>query len=195
MKQINHFAIVAICISISGCNTTKGIGHLNPEFNGHQLNNIAVYVDNQGEMAETLESGIVNELTNRGVKAVSVGNLSRFAKSNDDFVSRVWGLGVKEILVVVYSDSEGSATAGYQTFGTANTYGNTTNFNMTSTPMVGFYRTMMAKASIYNAKGDKIWEADTERSAQGLAFIGDNLTISETESAIIQSLHKDHLIP
>ena len=195
MKQINHFAIVAICISISGCNTTKGIGHLNPEFNGHQLNNIAVYVDNQGEMAETLESGIVNELTNRGVKAVSVGNLSRFAKSNDDFVSRVWGLGVKEILVVVYSDSEGSATAGYQTFGTANTYGNTTNFNMTSTPMVGLYRTMMAKASIYNAKGDKIWEADTERSAQGLAFIGDNLTISETESAIIQSLHKDHLIP
>ena len=191
-----RLALLAVFLPslLTGCNTTKGVGHINPEFEGHRLSDVAVYVDNLGEIGDALEASIVEQLKARGVQARSVRSIARFAKNQDEFVRKVWALGVKDAVVVAISDSRGTTVAGYQSWGQASSTGNITNMTVTTTPMLSVSRTMLTTSRIFSNKGDKLWEATTERSAQGLAFTTDGLTISETTKALMQSLQKDGLI-
>jgi hypothetical protein len=196
-SPIRHFAqsiALVLLAALAGCNTTKGIGHINPEYDGHRLSNVAVYVDNLGEVGDALEASIVEQLKSRGVQARSVRTFARFSKSQDEFTRKVWALGVQDAVVIAMSDSRGTVLAGYQSWGQASTIGNTTNVSVTTTPMASVSRTMLTTSRIYNSKGDKVWEATTERSAQGLAFTTDGLTVSETTKALMQSLEKDGLV-
>ncbi|GAA0583173.1 hypothetical protein ACFQH5_17985 [Halomonas salifodinae] len=195
MSRIIGGAVISlIFIFIYGCNTTAGRGYVNPEFSDYKLTSVAVYVDNRGDVGELLELGLVNELRRRGVNAVSVRDIARFSNSQEEFVEKVWGLGVSEVVSVVMADSQGSSTYGYQSFGSAYSTGSYTTANFTTTPMRTFHRSMLTTASVFDRQGNKVWEGDTERSAQGLVFIGDRLTVSETTSALIDALSESGLI-
>lgn len=179
----------------AGCNTTKGVGYKNPEYLGYALKKTAVYVDNLGEVGDALEAQIVSELNKRRVKAISVRMKARFAKSAKEFQDQVWAQDVNDILVIVMSDSRGTSVAGYQTWGSVNSYSyGGGSYGTTTTPVVGVHRSMLTEAAIYNRAGEKIWTGNTTRTASGMAFIGDELTVSETVTTLITALEKDKLV-
>lgn len=168
---------------------------MNPEFKGHRLAITAVYIDNLGEIGDALEESVVEQLKARGVEAKSVRTFARFAKDNNDFVKKVWALGVNDVLVIAMTDSRGTVLAGYQSWGQATTTGSATNLTVTTTPVGYVRRTMLTTSRIFNRSGDKLWEATTERTADGLAFTTDGRTLSETTNALLQALEKDGLVP
>lgn len=193
-KYLRASLIVVTLMAIAGCNTTHGVGYLNPEVDSYRLEKTAVYVDNLGEIGDQLEAQIVEELRKRGVQAIGVGIKARFAKDFEDFRAKVLAEDINDALVVVMNDSRGTTVAGYQSFGSATTYGSTTRGSSTTVPMVSIRRAMVTTAALFTRDGTKVWTGSTERRAQGLAFIGDELTISETVKALIEALAKDGLI-
>nr|WP_298522397.1 hypothetical protein [uncultured Halomonas sp.] len=195
MRRIIAMSILLLAAgTLAGCNTTAGKGYLNPEYSNYQLSNTAVYVDNLGDIGEIVERKIVNALSDRGVKSSGVRELARFSSSQEEFVKKVWNTGVSEVLVVAMSDSQGTATHGYHSFGTTQSFNGTTSSQVTTMPMLAPQRSLQAQATVLNADGEKIWTGNTERSAQGLLFIGDELTASETTTALMDALSQKGLI-
>lgn len=174
MKKTNLFGLALILILSSGCTNGKITGVLNPKFDGYKLSNVIVFVENNAETAEALQSEIVNELNKRGVKATGVINPHLFSsKDINFFMHTLRPHRDKDYLFVIYADAESTPTA----FGFARNYG--TNF----------------KVGVGNFSGEKIWDANTETPAKGNTFTSDNKTTHETKSAIVQALQKDNLIP
>lgn len=174
MKIIGLFGIALIFIFSSGCTNEKITGVLNPKFNSYKLNNVIVFVENKAEIAEELQSEIINEFNKRGIKAAGVINPHLFSSTDFNFfMHTLRPHRDKDYLFVIYEDAEPTPTA----FGSVKNYG--TNF----------------KVRIGNFSGEKIWEANTDPSAQGSKFISENKTAHEINNAIIQALKKDNLIP
>lgn len=195
MRKILKQASCALAfLLISGCNTTRGVGYANPEYQNYLVSNVAVYVDNTGDSGRLLEENVVNLLSEKGTKARGVRDLAKFSKSHGEFVEKVWGLGVKEVLVLVASDSSGSSTVGYQSFGNATTFGNSTSMNMTTMPMASISRAIRVDAKLYNDDGDIVWAGDAKREASGLVFIGDSTMTRNAAMAVIQALEDSNTI-
>ena len=174
MKTIRLFSIALIFIFSSGCINKEITGALNPKFKNYKLTNIIVFVENKADIAEELQSEIINEFNKRGIKAVGVINPHLFSSTDFNFfMHTLRPHRDKDYLFVVYEGAESTPAA----FGSENNYG--PNF----------------KVRIGNFSGEKIWEANTELSAQGSKFISENKTVHETKNAIIQALRKDNLIP
>ncbi|MGK0547432.1 hypothetical protein ACSEE7_18235 [Halomonas cupida] len=195
MKRIIKLFLLSFAfLIISGCNTTRGIGYANPEYQNYSISNVAVYVDNAGDSGRLLEENVVNMLSEKGAKARGVRDLAKFSTSHEEFVEKVWALGVKEVLVLVASDSSGSSTVGYQSFGNATTFGNSTSMNMTTMPMTSISRAIRVDAKLYNNNGDIVWAGDAKREASGLAFIGDGTMTRNAAMAVIQALEDSNTI-
>ena len=195
MKTIIKLALLSfLLMSITGCNTTRGIGYANPEHQDYKIQDVAVYVDNSGDSGRLLEENIVNMLIEQGKSARGVRDLAKFSKSHEEFVDKVWDLGVNEVLVLVASDTSGSTTVGYQSFGNASTFGNSTSFNMTTTPMRSLSRAIRVNAKLYNEDGDIVWAGDAKREASGLVFIGDETMTENAARAVIQALEDSDTI-
>lgn len=197
MGSLRYF--LPLCaVLLAACNTTKGIGYRNPEVPDYQLSKTAVYVDNRGEVAVELEKRLVDALQKRKVTAFSTSTLARFTKDKHEFKAKVLDLGVNEVLIVVLRDSRGADVIGYQSWGsgTVSSYGSTASVSThTSTvPTIRPYRDLFTLLSVYSRDDKKVWEGQTQRSAGGLLFIGDDLTISETARATIEALEADGLI-
>lgn len=195
MSKILKLASCALVFFlVSGCNTTRGIGYVNPEYQDYSIRNVAVYVDNAGDSGRLLEENVVNMLNEKGIRARGVRDLAKFSKSHEEFVAKVWGLGVEEVLSLVAIDSSGSSTVGYQSFGNATTFGNSTSMNMTTMPMTTISRAIRVDAKLFNDNGDIVWAGDAKREASGLVHIGDGAMTRNAAKAVIQALEDSNMI-
>lgn len=195
MKNLSSILfLLVLIVALSGCNTTQGIGHLNPEYSDYKITNVAIYVDNTGDSARMIEQGVVESLNGKGIQAVGVRNYAQFSKSHEDFVEKVWGLGVEEVLAMSLSDSTGSTTVGYQSFGSVNVYGNQANITSMTTPMNALSRAIRIDAKLYNVEGDIVWAGEAKREASGLAFVGDGSMANNAVSAVMEALESSQII-
>lgn len=183
-----------IFISLAGCNTTQGVGYENPQYANYRMSDVAVYVDSTGDTSRMIENYVVEMLEEQGIRARSVRDYAKFSKGQEEFVEKVWGTGVGEVLVIASSDSSGSSTIGYQSFGNASTFGSQTSMNVTTTPMTRISRAIRLSAKLFNREGDIVWAGDAKREASGLVFVGDETMSRNAAKAVIQALESSGTI-
>src|SRR5690606_3022416 len=147
----------------------------------------AVLVLDRSEFGVELEDKIVKALTKKGVNAFPTSEMARFARTQSDLTDKIRAKGATEILVVDYGDSASESVSGYQVVGSANTYRNTTYTNATAVPVRTISRRMQMQAAVYALDGTKVWEANTNKKAQGLLFTGDGTMISGSARALVDA--------
>jgi hypothetical protein len=186
------FAVIGL-LALAGCSTTS-VGHRNPEFTNYRLRSTAVAVADSSEFGIELENRIAKALTDSGVSAFPTREIARFAKSQNDYLEKIWAKGAVDILVVQFGDAGEVTTGGYQVVGSSNTVGATTHSNATAVPMRSYSRQLQMRASVITRADDKVWEGDTKKFASGLLFTGDGAMMSGSVDALIEALEKDKLI-
>ena len=190
---MNKALIFAASLILTGCSTTS-VGYLNPEYPGYRLQSTAVYVLDSSEFGMNLENRIVKALNERGVQAFGVTEMARFAKSKDELVAKVLARGARDVLNVGFGDAASSDVAGYTMSGTTSTVGNSAYSNATAVPMRTYSRQMKMIAVLLAPDYTKIWEANTNKKAQGLLFTGDGAMASGSVDALLAALKNDRLI-
>lgn len=187
MRLLKGLTAGCLLAALAACNTTTGVGHLNPQYSNLHLSRVAVAVEPRTELSEKLEASLVQALEKQGLKAYKTSEITRFATTDAAVANQVQALGATELLYVGLSDSKNSHLIGAQT--TAYTNGNTTN--ATTLPMVGSSRRMEADLAIYTTPSDgdaAAFKGTARREAGGVAFVGDDSMIANITDGVLQSL-------
>lgn len=186
----NVFAVIGL-LALAGCSTT-GRGYKNPEFAAYQLESTAVSVMDDSEFGVELENKITAALNKRGVRTFATRDMARFSKSKSELLTKIWAKGAKDLMIVSYGDAGGEA--GYQIVSTSWTQDGTAYASGSATQTSPLSRQMQMRAAVFTPTDDKVWEANTNKSARGLLFTGDGAMMSGSVDALIDALKKDKLI-
>ncbi|WP_225776418.1 hypothetical protein [Pseudomonas sp. Marseille-Q5115] len=191
MKHLMRLLAAVLCTAplLSGCNTTNGVGHRNPDFSDYQMGRIAIDVQPRNDVSDMVEAQLVDALNRRGVKAYKTSDITRFAKDWPEAAKKIAARGGKELMVVVLGDGRSAAVAGYNA--SAYTTGNTTY--ATATPMVANFRDLEANAVIYvpgpnGGDAQVAVQVDAKRHAGGLVFTRDSSMAANIADGIIEGL-------
>lgn len=178
-----------LAVTLGGCNTTSGVGHRNPAFDGYRISNVAVDVQPRTEVSDMVEAELVKELNRLGIKAYKTSDITRFEKDEAEAIRKISARGAKELMYVALSDSNRSAVAGYNT--SAYAVGSTAY--ATTIPAIANFRELDARVIVYahdplDGKPKIAIEGDAARRAGGLFFIRDSSMISNITDGVIEAL-------
>ena len=141
---------------------------------------------------EYLEDSMVKKLASAGVNASSF--IESFPPTREwtdkEIVSSLVKNGYDSIMFISFGGSDSSSqTLGYMNNGSAYSYGGTTSFSSTSTPIIGFKRSTSTRIHIFDVKsGDKVWIGDTRTKAGGALYMGDTTTTNDIATEGVDEL-------
>jgi hypothetical protein len=191
--------VLAATILLSACASSEIRGYTDPAYNGHKFTHLLVGVNGANFATQELFiDEIVSRLEDEGVEAESFNSVfpptrPYTDKEMYDVVNR---LGLDAALFVslggsAYSDQ----VIGYQTYGTAQSYGNSAYGNTVTVPMRSVSRADAARLSLVDlSNGNTVWLGDAETAGQGLLNTTDEAIAGALADEIINTLQdEEHL--
>ena len=196
VKMLRHLLPVCLLVVLSGCNTTAGSGHLNPDFDGYELAEIAIDVRPRSDLADLVEAKLGTALAARGVKSYKTSDITRFARDDGEALTKMAERGAHGVMLVQLSDTANAAVIGAQTYGTASA----NHYQATTVPVVAPMRRIDASIMVYATrpgfKGvDLAVDGSATGDAGGLLYIGNDSMAAEITSGIIEALSQAGVMP
>jgi hypothetical protein len=191
MKKVLVLALVLL----AACSSTTGRGYKNPDAIAYRLNTTAVRVMDASDFGMELENRIVEALKKQGVNAFPATNIVRFARDKDEVQKKIAERGTTEVLAITFGGHTTSETFAYHSTGQATAYGDTAYGSGISVPLKRTERVMQVTAVVYATDKTKIWEASTQKWAQGTLMADDRSIMKGNVSELIDLMKKDGLLP
>lgn len=191
--------VLAATIFLSACASSEIQGYTDPAYQGREFKHLLVGVSGVDYATQELfVDEIIPQLESEGVEAISFSSVFPPTRryTNREMYAVVNELGLDAALFIsvggsAYSDQ----VAGYQTYGTAQSYSNSAYGNAVTVPMRSVSRADAARVSLMDlANGNTVWIGDAETGGQGLLNTTDEAIAGALADEIVDTLQDEEHI-
>ncbi|MFC4259072.1 hypothetical protein ACFOZ5_08535 [Marinobacter lacisalsi] len=187
--------LIAVVLAglLAGCASTSITGYSDPDYRDSQYDSVVVVAEGAGlERAARLEGGICEKFQSKGITCAPFNQMfppTRSHPADEVFTA----LNHKDIgaLVVLLSgaDQSSARNIGYQTFGSANVYGNQVTGQSSSMALTAFSRQAHARIVLVDADTrETAWLGDARTEGSGAVNVTESAFASSLTTEVVRAL-------